>query len=224
MSVEIVSTQIDDSKTEDPAEGTKGPKIPLYAGLVSYKYKYKGTEYASSRRNFDIFYTESRSQAEKDIATYQVGKTVGAWIDPRKPENAVLERTINLTPYLMMGFISIFALFGGAIMVVGLVGVAPNARATPAQEVIFDMPVVAWAVVMGMQVLQYFSNSSAPYPTSIYYFVAALLAFFAILVYVRAIPRGLVPSPGRGQSATDDGEIINTFGSRRRAEKHEERR
>jgi hypothetical protein len=67
-----------------------------YSISVEYEYAVKGQNFNSRNISFGARNSHRhRSQAEAELANYQVGKTVAVFYNPANPEEAVLERNAS---------------------------------------------------------------------------------------------------------------------------------
>lgn len=76
--------------------------------VVRYRYSWRGREFESDRRIFGD-YSASKERAEKIVAGYEPGQRVEVFVNPMKPEMAVLETRLTwglmLAPLIAAMFI-----------------------------------------------------------------------------------------------------------------------
>ena len=209
----ITTVDVDSSEQMVNSEGQSHMQT-MYEGKVSYKYQYNHVDYEGTRVAMDTFTSGVRAIAASAVSQFKVGQNVQAWIDPNKPGDAVLQRSIGLGVYAAFGMVSIFMLFGGSLVLLAIMGLSERATATPVQQIIFDMPVVIWSTVNLSQLISFYSHSSFPYTPWSYVLVALWLALTGFLVRLRLIGRGLAPAFGNNASRGRGMSFETTGGSR----------
>jgi hypothetical protein len=82
--------------------------VTIYRPRVEYSYAYHGTSY-NSKRIITVDINWPKKEAEAVVSRYPTDATVTVWVNPKKPEQAVLERgirnyTARFTFALIIGF------------------------------------------------------------------------------------------------------------------------
>lgn len=85
-----------------------------YRPTVTFEYRYEGTNYtgtdvypASTTSDFD-----AKSAARSDVAAYEVGEPVTAYVDPSSPSEGFLRAQESSAPLKLLGIGALFALLG----------------------------------------------------------------------------------------------------------------
>ncbi len=85
--------------------------IPDYRFAVEYRYEFAGQEYRSSK--FSFFAERSSATITHSLAlNYPPGGTTTCFVNPRKPEEAVLDRSIRFGQLMLPASF----VFGGALL------------------------------------------------------------------------------------------------------------
>jgi len=105
VEAEVVKTEIRAMSGGSSALGGrsgKGSHLPV----VAFRYGWEGRQYECDRRVFGD-YGASRERAERIVAQYRPGQRVAAWVNPHRPEMAVLDTRLTwglLLPALIAFF------------------------------------------------------------------------------------------------------------------------
>ena len=82
-----------------------------YSIEVMYRYRYGGTGYTGTRANFEMGTSSDRKATQRTVDRLVSGSSVPCWVDPRRPNQAVLDR--GITSHTWFGLVpGIFVLFG----------------------------------------------------------------------------------------------------------------
>ena len=111
----IESSAVEQGEAIDPQLGPQ----PSWGVEVTYTYKVDGQEYHSNRKGIVRGgYGPEPTRAHEIAARYRPGEGVTVYYDPRRPEQAVLERgypasgMLWLTAWLLAGAAGLFILAG----------------------------------------------------------------------------------------------------------------
>jgi hypothetical protein len=83
---------------------------------VRYVYAVDRKHYANGRLYFFLSNGSTQRDAKKHLLPYPVGKTVSVYYNPRKPEDAVLDRRMSLWRPLFWLFFASFMLIAGVAL------------------------------------------------------------------------------------------------------------
>ncbi len=87
-----------------------------YRILIEMRYVYEGKEYTGGSFNFNNVASSGRDSKMAVLRDYPVGKETICYVNPDRPEEAVLSRKIPGMTYLMGLFASVFVLIGGGVL------------------------------------------------------------------------------------------------------------
>ena len=100
-----------------PGTSVSTGDITVYRPHVEYSYAYHGTPY-NSRRVISIDINWPRKDAEAVVSRYPAETSVTVWVNPERPEQAVLERGIrNYSIKFTMA-----SIIGLLFLVIGVIG------------------------------------------------------------------------------------------------------
>ncbi len=100
--------EILESNIEEDSDG--------WAPHVRYAYDVERKHYVNDRLYFHLSNRSTERDARKHLSPYPVGKTVTVYYNPRKPEEAVLDRQMPLWLPLFWLFFASFMLVVGVAM------------------------------------------------------------------------------------------------------------
>jgi hypothetical protein len=96
-----------------------GESAPVFLPEISYSYKVDGLEYTSKRLSFaGVKSYSKRENAVKAALVYPVGAQLPVFYDPKKPQEAVLDRTAKRS-ILIITFGILFIVLGIATVLIG---------------------------------------------------------------------------------------------------------
>ena len=88
-----------------------------YGADISYDYQVNGQAYKGDKVTFGDVSTSSSSRAEKIVDRYPVGKIIGVFYNPNKPETSVLEPGLSGGVWLLPGVGSVFLIIPLIILI-----------------------------------------------------------------------------------------------------------
>jgi hypothetical protein len=88
-----------------------GSDTMTYAPLVHFTYRVDGAAHAA-HTPFPLDTSSSGSWAYDVVGRYHAGQLVTAWYNPADPDQAFLEREVDVLPYLFILFPMLFACIG----------------------------------------------------------------------------------------------------------------
>ncbi len=107
----------------------RGSKSRTYAPVVHFTYLVDGTAH-TAHTPFALETSSSGSWAEEVVGRYHAGQQVTAWYNPAAPDQAYLERAVDVFPYLFILFPMLHVCAGLAVWwFVGSTGLAPAGKA-----------------------------------------------------------------------------------------------
>ncbi|HEV8631156.1 MAG TPA: DUF3592 domain-containing protein [Thermoanaerobaculia bacterium] len=95
-----------------------GSDSTTYSVDMLYEYEHGGRRYRANRYNFSIGSSSGREGKEAVVAGLPAGAQTAAWVDPRDPSVAVLDRTL--------GSFIWFSLIPGVFVLIGVVGMTAS--------------------------------------------------------------------------------------------------
>ena len=93
---QAVVTQSDFRSERRSKGGKGGGSYTVYIADITYTYKYKGKDHYSSRRTFFKQEFSHPAGAKEELRKYPRGKKISCFVDPAKPDQAVLLRQFDL--------------------------------------------------------------------------------------------------------------------------------
>ena len=106
---------------ESVTTNAQGTMTRTHVPYVRYAYAWDGQRYESERRQFgQEMGFGSRSFAAKRVATYPVGSTVEAFVDPAEPSQAVLERA-SASGWVLVGVAALLGVVGLGLVAIAVV-------------------------------------------------------------------------------------------------------
>lgn len=141
-----------------------------YSVNIEFEYTYGVENYIGGSYDFNEVNSSGYKGKKKVVDTYPVGSEALCWVNPDKPEKAVLSRRVPGIVYFIIPFTSIFMLVGLAIML-GSLGLVPKkwkepsspskqitAMETDKGELELKPSSSGWGKVIGMLALATFWN------------------------------------------------------------------
>jgi hypothetical protein len=107
-----------------------------YRAEIKFRYRFENQEYEAGRHQINTISTNSRSRAENVVKLYPVGLDTHCFVNPGKPEVAVLSRDLSLD--------FLFGLFPLLFVGVGLGGMIYSWRYNPESKSGFPSPLMAF--------------------------------------------------------------------------------
>ena len=124
-----VSAQVESARLH---KGRMARGAPYYAAVVRYRYQSDGKPYAGTRAAVDDTGDSSRSFHQEIVDRLQsaqrAGATVQVWVNPQKPAESVVDRSLRVAPLAWNLLIAAFAGGAGLIVLVMAVGALRQER------------------------------------------------------------------------------------------------
>lgn len=106
--------------TRSEVESHSSSDGTTYSIGISFRYTYEGREYAGGSYHFSSSSSSGRKGKQRVISRYPVGSEAQCWVNPDKPEQAVLSRDIPGIVWFVIPFSSVFILVGLGIILASL--------------------------------------------------------------------------------------------------------
>ena len=101
-------------------ESHRNKKSTTYGALVIYKYEAGGEDYEGDEIWFGQYSSSNRSEMQKLVKEYPVGKDVTVYYSPDDPAQAVLQPGAFTSSYMLYGFGLLFFGVGCLLVIVPL--------------------------------------------------------------------------------------------------------
>ena len=103
------------SKVEEKASQlTEG--VPVHVPAIEYEYAINSQTFKSSRRRLHNYISGERADADAVLSRYPAGASVIVFVNPRKPEQSVLEYGVSPLSWIPLGFGLVFLLLSLALL------------------------------------------------------------------------------------------------------------
>lgn len=88
----------------------------MYKVWVTYDYEVDGRKYRGDQVGFMDGSSSSESGMAEEVKNYPAGNPVTVYYNPAEPQEAILDRSAGIIPWLMMGGGALGMLLGGKLL------------------------------------------------------------------------------------------------------------